>query len=464
MAQAFRASHQATKRLKMQDTSSFTNIKEENQEQMSDQFISPPIVESTIAASEVTGAQAPEEPDIAKHPTVPLASAKRYFQVNWWSIIALVLLLILAGEHTIPLLIPVVDRYLHPKARVTLFPANKQVTQTYTFLVVTGTADQSKNQIPSRLISFTTPSKSETIITTGIGYTPAIQAHGTITLYNEAPYHQTIYAGTVITAGDGIQVVTDQTVAIAAGNGEANGNAQALAHTIQAGTNANIPPLAINTLCCLSGILAKNMSPFSDGANPKPYSMLSQADLKREATYLAGTLTPLAKVGIQSQTRDFEQNLVPMQCSVYTTSNPNVGERATTATVSVSETCIAQVYDYSEVASLTRSAFSKDAQSQAGSYFVQSGSLTVAQRKTTLLDKMHDTYELSVSATGTLTFHLTSPQVQTLKKSIAGKPTAQAQQELLRLSGVAGVYIQPAHQDDTSLPADPDQIQMIVGS
>jgi hypothetical protein len=449
----------------MQETSSNTN--EVNQEQTGDLFTTPPIVESTIAASEVTSTEALEEPDISKHPTVPLAPLtrpKRYFRVNWWSLVALSLLLILAGEHTIPYISPVVDAFLNPKATITLFPTQKRMSLNYSYLVVTGTADPSHSQIPSRVLSFTTPTKSETVTTTGIGYTPAVKAQGAITFYNEAPYIQTIYEGTVITAGDGIQVVIDQTVTIAPGNGEANGNATAKAHTIQAGTHANIPPLAINTLCCLSGILAKNMGPFTDGADPKPYPMLSQADLKREATHLAGTLSPDAKVGIQSQIRDFEQNLVPVQCNVQTASNPKVGERATTATVSVFETCITQVYDNEALQKLISMQFVQDADRQLSSNFVQSGNLTIAKRKTTLLDRTHSTYELSVSATGMLIFHLTAPQAQSLKKRIAGKSTARAQQELLQLTGVAGVYIKPAHQDDSSLPTNPDQIQMNVSS
>jgi hypothetical protein len=227
-----------------------TSTEELNQEQTGGQFSTPPIVESTIAESEVTSTEAPADQDISKHPTVPLAPltpAKRYFHVNWWSIVALLLLFILAGEHTIPFLFPVINAYIHPKATVTIFPTQKQMNQTYKFLVVTGTADPSHGQIPSRIISFTTPTKSGTINTTGIGYTPAIQAKGAITFYNEAPYIQTIYAGTVITAINGIQIVTDQTVKIAAGNGEANGNAEAPSHTIQAGTKANIRPLANNT-------------------------------------------------------------------------------------------------------------------------------------------------------------------------------------------------------------------------
>jgi hypothetical protein len=442
-----------------------TPTEELNDKQSSTLSGRPPIIESTIAASEVTSTEPPAEPDISKYPTVPLrplTTPKRYFRVNWWSVIALALLLIIIGEHTTPSLLSLVDGYLHPKATITLFPTQKQMSRSYSYLVVTGTADPSHGQIPSRVLSFTSPTKSETVTTTGIGYTPAIQAQGAITFYNEAPYIQTIYAGTVITAGDGIQIVIDQTVTIAPGNGQANGDATAKAHTIQAGTHANIPPLAINTLCCLSGILAKNIGPFTGGLDSQPYPMLSQADLKREATHLAGTLSPDAKVGIQSQIRDFEQNLVPVQCNVHTASNPKVGERATTGTVSVFETCSAQVYDYSEVASLTRSAFLADAQSQLSSNFVERGNLTIVTRKTTLLDGSHRTYELDISAEGTLIFHLSSSALQAIAAQIAGKRLIEAQRELLELAGVSGVYIKPVSSSDTTLPADPGQIQIEV--
>lgn len=451
----------------MQEITQPTDTQEINQEQTSNLFTTPPIVESTIAESEVTSTEAFEEPDISKHQTVPLAPLtppRRYFHVNWWSIVALTLLLILAGEHTIPFLFPVIDAYLHPKATVTLFPTQKRMSQNYSYIVVTGTADLARGQIPSRIITFTTPTKSETISTTGIGYTPAIKAQGAITFYNEAPYMQTIYAGTVIATPDSLQVVIDQTVTIAAGNGEANGNATAKAHTIQAGTHTNIPPLAINTLCCLSGILAKNLSSFTDGADPIPYPTLSHADLNREATHLAGTLSHFAEVGLQSQIRDTEQNLVPMQCSVHTTSHPKVGEKASNASISVSDTCSVQAYDKLTLQQLINNQFVQDAAQQLSSNFVQHGGLTIATQKTVLLDRIYSIYKLSVSATGLLIFHLPTPKLHAIVTQIAGKRLIEAEHELLELAGVAGVYIKPAHQNDMSLPTDPNQIQMNVSS
>ncbi len=444
---------------------------ERTQQPTTDPFGTPPIVESNLAASEVTSTDPPEEPDIAKHPTVPLAHleppepAKRYFQLDWWSVVAIALSLVLIGEHTIPFVWPLVDSYFHPKATITIFPTQKTVNETYTFLAVTGTADQSRNQIPSRLLTFTTPTKSETITTTGIGYTPAIKAHGTITFYNEANYRQTIAEGTVLTGSGGIQIVTDQTVTLSAGNPPYSyGSAEAAAHTIQAGARSNIQPLEVNGLCCLNGIYAKNTSAFTGGLDPKPYPMLSNADLQREAHTSAGTMSSNANAGLQNQMQKGEQLLRPMQCSVHTSSNPKVGERATTATVSVSETCTAQVYDNAVLTQITSVQFQQDSLKQLGSNFVARGNSSTVIEKTTLLDKSHQTYQLTVSAAGTLIFHLSPSQLQTLKTQIAGKKITEAQRQLLQLQGVQGVYIKPVSQTDTTLPTNSNQIQIQVMS
>ncbi len=310
------------------------------------QVVSPdPVVEGSVAASDIVSTEPPDEPHISEFPTMPLVPPKRYFRLNWWSIIALALLFLLAGEHGLPLVLSLVNTYLHPTATVTLFPTQKEMSQTYSFLAVTGTADPVQKQVSSRLLTFTTPTQTETIKTTGIGYTQPVQAQGTITFYNEAPYSQTIDAGTVITGSDGIQIVTDETVTIAAGSGATNGSATVPAHTIQAGQAANIAPLAINGLCCVAGILAKNTTSFSGGEDRVAYPIVSQADLDAAAKQLAGTLDPQAKDAISSQVKITEQLLTPLNCTYQTTATPKVGEKATTAPVSVSETCNVQVYD-----------------------------------------------------------------------------------------------------------------------
>src|SRR6266571_745022 len=166
------------------------------------------MVDGTVASSNVISTQEPQEEEAEPEEEIPVPTPQKRFIPNWSNIISCILFLILIGEHIIPLVWPILDNYMHPKATVTIFAAHQQQKYTYTFLAVTGTPDRSQNQVPSRLISFTTPTRSVTIPTTGIAYTPAVQATGSVILYNEANYAQTISAGTVIQGVDGIQIVT----------------------------------------------------------------------------------------------------------------------------------------------------------------------------------------------------------------------------------------------------------------
>jgi hypothetical protein len=423
-----------------------------------------PIVESTLGESTIVSTEPPpeleEQPLPGEAPISP--SQKRVFVPNWSTIIACVLFVILLVEHSIPLLLPVIDTYLHPKAVVTLFAAKQQVQFTYSFLAVTGTADQSQNQISSRLLTATTSPTSVTILTTGIGYTPAIQAKGTITFYNEAPYSQTIQLGTVLTGSNGAQVITDETASIPAGNGGTNGSATVPAHAIVGGTVGNIQQLDVNTLCCLSGILAKNTAAFTGGEDPQAYPTVSVADVQKAAHQVAATLDPVARNGVQSQIKKTERSLIPLQCSYTATSIPNVGERATEARVSVSETCKTQVYDAASLQDQISLLFVQDAEKHAGNHFLLNGIPTVAVAAPTLLDTSHHTYKLAVTASGTLVFHLSDMQLHTLVTQIAGKPITQAQRILLQLQGVQGVSITPARQGENSLPQDPNNIEIII--
>src|SRR6266700_4704589 len=264
-------------------------------------------VESALAESLVTGTEEPEASPISDDPTVPLAPPQRYFQVNWWSIVALFLLLILAGEHMPTLMMFLAQTYFHPTATVTLFPTQKRMSQTYSFLAVTGTADPGQQHVSSRLLTLTTPTNSETIKTTGLAQTPPIQAQGTVTFYNEATYEQTIGAGTVLTGSDGVQVVTDETAYVKPGNPPYLGSATVSAHAIQGGILGNLALADINTPCCLSGISAKNMESFSGGEDPKTYPIVSQADVDAATKQLAGMLDPLAKDAIRKQMKATEQ-------------------------------------------------------------------------------------------------------------------------------------------------------------
>ncbi len=369
--------------------------------------------------------------------------------------------MILAGEHITPVVSYIQTTYLHHQAHVTLFTTAKTLSTSYSFLAVTGTADPQQKQIASRLLTVTTPTKTQRIKTTGIGHTPPVQATGYLTFYNEAPYVQTVQAGTVLTASSGVQIITDETVSIAAGNGSTNGSATATAHTIQGGTVGNIQPLAINGLCCITGIYVKNTSSFTGGEDPQAYPIVSKEDADTATKKLTTQLDPQAKNALVGQMQSSEQQLTSLHCSVTTTMSPKVGEKATKATVTVFETCSVQVYDYAALERLTTQQFTQDITAKFGVGFTPKHDVTLAIQKITLLDSRHTIYQLAVTAQGSVIFHPSANQLQKLTQRIAGKSITQARTELLHLPGIEGAYIQPLDNSQT-LPTDPTQIQIIV--
>jgi hypothetical protein len=414
-----------------------------------DQLGTPPIIEGDIAASEITG-------------TVPLAPPKREFHFNYWLLIAAILVVILASEHVPALLTYIQTTYFHRQATVTLFSTQKQVAHTYTFLAVTGTPDAEQQQVPSRLISSTSPAQTVTLQATGTAQTQPTNAYGIVTFYNDAPYAQTIDAGTVITGNDGIQIVTDQAVTIAAGTGATNGSISVPAHTLQAGTQANISRYDVNRLCCISGMRAINASDFTGGKDPISYTVVSSTDIAAAQKKAASSLDPQAKGAITAQVKPTEKELTALQCSFTTQATPKVGEKATATTVSVAESCDMQVYDHALLQTKASSQFLQDIAHTLGTGFLPKHDLSVSLTKTRLVDQSHHTYTLLVSVSATLLYRPTPQQVQRLTTLIAGKSLTQARTQLLHMQGIAGVYIQPVHQNDGTLPADPTQIDIIV--
>ncbi len=427
--------------------------------------IPPTTVDSTLAGSTLVSTQEPPEEEAQGSRNETLSPQKRVFLPNWSNIIACLLFLILVGEHLVPLIWPALDSFLHPKAVVTLFAAKQPLSFTYTFVAVTGTTDRVQQQIPSRVLNVTTSTKSVPIHTTGIGYTPAIHAKGEVTFYNAAIYSQIIAAETVITGNDGIQIVTDETVTVGAGNPPYSyGIASTPAHSLQAGTVGNIQALDINGLCCLAGISVKNTRSFTGGNDPKAYPTVSTADLQAAAHQVASVLDPVARNSVQSQIEDTERVLIPVQCSYTTASNPKIGERATEAMVSVSETCKVQVYDDETLQELARMQFAADAEKALHWGVVQGNSFALTLAKPLLLDSSHHTYKLAVTMSGTMIFHLSETQLHSLVTRIIGKKITEAQRVLLAIKGVQGVSITPAHPEESTLPTDPGRIHLLVSA
>src|SRR5579862_892271 len=103
-----------------------------------------PVTETfTVQIGEVISTEEPPEPDYSTRPTMPLGKPpKRYFRLNYWFLVTILLLLFLIGEHLPALVSSVAKTFFPHTATVTIFPTRKTLTATYQFLAVTGTADQ----------------------------------------------------------------------------------------------------------------------------------------------------------------------------------------------------------------------------------------------------------------------------------------------------------------------------------
>src|SRR5205814_4971540 len=100
----------------------------------------------------------------------------------------------------------------------------------------------------------------------------ATLAYGAITFYNSALFRQVIGAGEVLNAG-GVQIVTDQIADLPAGDGLTNGAVTVPAHATTYGTVGNIAAYTINTPCCRTNILARNLSAFTGGMAARDYQV-----------------------------------------------------------------------------------------------------------------------------------------------------------------------------------------------
>src|SRR5258708_2260646 len=163
-------------------------------------------------------------------------------------------------------------------------PPTQQIMQIASFTI--------PGDIPARIIPWLTETASQTVVATGRGHSDATYAHGTITFYNGAFTQQIIPQNILFVTPNGIQVVTDQTVTIPAGNPPSYGYGETtvLAHALNAGIQGNIPAYAINTICCAESVKAINTSPFTGGRNARDYSLVRQQDIDNAVIPLAATL------------------------------------------------------------------------------------------------------------------------------------------------------------------------------
>ena len=345
-----------------------------------------------------------------------------------------------------------VSPVLFPEATVTIVPVSRQVRMTTTVTLTGATGP-----LPGRTLSSVTMSQEQTAPTTGRGHEDAQPGHGIVTLYNAAPYAQTIVAGTLLTGSDGVQVVTEQSITVPAAVMPTEGQASVTAHTTITGPASNIKASDIYGLCCLQGISAAN-SAFTGGQAAREYQSVTQQDINTVAESLKKSLDQSAQAALQTQVQSSETLVTPLPCQESVTSDRRPGEEATQVQVTVSETCSGVAYDTQAYQDAITQVMNQQAAKQLGEGYTLIG--LVQSTITQVATDQQQQITLHVTLAGTYDYQLSQEQQQMIKAEIAGKSNADATAALLRTAGVQSASITSTQGD--MLPRDSSRIHVQI--
>ena len=353
-------------------------------------------------------------------------------------------------------------------ATVTLVPETKTLSTRLTVTALsTGTPDPARQQVAARLLEVGSPTQSQSVPTTGTGHAPARVGEGTVTFYNAAPYGQTVAAGTVLTGNDGVEIVTDASAVIPAGNPPIEGEATVPAHAAAIGPQGNIALLDLNGLCCLAGISVKNTMAFHDGQYAYDFPMVTQADIDQAAGPLVATLTAATQETLRAEVHQSERLAGPVQCQPAVTPDHPVGSDASQVTVGVSVTCRAQVYDHEAVVRLVTNTLMQQATTTLGTGYALRG--TISTTVTPAGAPPHakpGTLTLLVTGQGVWVYQVRTAEQARLTMLITGLSRQAAVQVLQQQEPghLAGIHIQVTGlwTDGSRLPADPARIHLLI--
>ncbi len=117
--------------------------------------------------------------------------------------------------------------------------------------------------VPAQFLPLQTFKASQAIIPTGIKTYPATYAEGTLTLTNGSVLSEVLPQGIIFNGLGGVEVQTEQSVFIPAGNATGYGVAIVPAKALTAGKGGNIATLAINAV--YGALYVRNLTAFVGG-------------------------------------------------------------------------------------------------------------------------------------------------------------------------------------------------------
>lgn len=338
-----------------------------------------------------------------------------------------------------------------PTVTITLVPLTKEIDTTQQITVST---DARAGSVPGRSLSQMTMSQQKTVPTTGQQHQNATQAQGRMTFYNMATSPQQIATGTLLVGADGVQVVTDQTALLPAGNLAINGQATVTAHAIIAGPQGNIAGGDIYGPCCRQSIQVVSGA-FTGGHDARDYRAVQQKDIDAATSDLQASLLQSAQAAFQQQVRVNETLITPLPCHLTSTPDHPNGAEAQHVTITVSTTCRGMVYNAQAMHQQVAQTATQEAMKQLGNGYTVSGMPTTTITQAT--PKGGNDIVLQMNNASYWRYQLTDQQERQLITQIAGKSRSAATDLLLHSPGIESVAI-----DATTLPTDTQHIRVMV--
>jgi serine/threonine protein kinase len=323
--------------------------------------------------------------------------------------------------------------------------------------------DLATHTIPDRQLQ-ASMSDTRVVPTTGTKTLPGTQARGTILFTNTTNQPVPLSAQLIVTTPQGVQLQLTQGVIVPPHNDGQDGAATAAAVAVVAGAAGNIPELALDGPCCTAGIVARNLAPFTGGADGQTVHVVAQADLDGAKAAALLTLQPQVAQQLARQLHSNEAVADQPASAVTVSSNPSVGTQADQVQV-VTRLLESEIVYNSSIASHTALQLLIESATQTlGSSYTLQGAPAETSMRIVNQEKDGRVF-LDVAVHGTWVYTFTLQQLEQWRQTIKGATTAAALAYLNEQAGVGGVQIRLPFGAD-HFPTNIDEIKIIpiVGS
>lgn len=155
-------------------------------------------------------------------------------------------------------------------------------------------------RVPAVLLPLRTFSTTVAVVPTGVRTIPATRATGVLTITNGSILAQHLPAGMVMTASNGIEVVTTASVDVPAGNGTTYGIAYVSAQAVTPGVQGNLPAFALQVVYDTS-LFLRNERAFAGGQDAYSVQVMTPQDRQRTLAQARDTLLPQTLSGLLSR-------------------------------------------------------------------------------------------------------------------------------------------------------------------